>query len=602
MQQSSKDAPKQSVGKQPKKSDKKLQRSDSLEVLPLRAGPREKLRRSIEEHYVSMDEKAALELIMSYLANESKITGLAPVPAMGAYLEGLIKTEATWLLIEGTDDAAFNKVVISDLMQKLTQGKTLDEEGNYLLEKKLHELMIESAISLYNQHYTDASYWTKFTKVAKSTAKAVGQKTGLYVKTPLQPKEDPLAPEYKAVKRGPFHGRLLMKLLRSAVTHNIELDSSLRETAEKTATAYLAQLILPEAKLEPLSGALKAIKPGPKSRDLTDKQRAWLIEKGKKGLDEKKRVVVVLSLDGGGTRGLYTARLLQAIEEECGKPISEIFDVVSGTSTGGILALALNTPALDRPKFTGADAVKLYRDLAKTIFPIKYSATKVFWTVFGTQYDASALEALLKRTFGDLSLNDTIGNVVIPAYNLTAGSLAIFRTRYAKRDPEHQNQRLYEVARYTSAAPTYLTPADRKGKAVYVDGGIGVNNPSLVAYMEAKAAYPNAEKIMVVSLGTTSEVKMARGGNVGITNSLPVIIQAMDVQSQMAHDQLEFMKDQDPEKLSYFRLNEITNEPIDLADSSDQALDRLLSLATKTITREHWRAMVAALKAHINEK
>jgi hypothetical protein len=124
----------------------------------------------------------------------------------------------------------------------------------------------------------------------------------------------------------------------------------------------------------------------------------------------------------------------------------------------------------------------------------------------------------------------------------------------------------------------------------------------LVAYMEAKAAYPNAEKIMVVSLGTTSEVKMARGGNVGITNSLPVIIQAMDVQSQMAHDQLEFMKDQDPEKLSYFRLNEITNEPIDLADSSDQALDRLLSLATKTITREHWRAMVAALKAHINEK
>lgn len=208
----------------------------------------------------------------------------------------------------------------------------------------------------------------------------------------------------------------------------------------------------------------------------------------------------VLALDGGGFRGLFAAQVLAEWERRLGRPIASCFDLIVGTSTGGIIALGL---ACGMP--AGA-LVDFYVEDGKKIFPSPLSVWR-FWAGakhwIATKYDPSALEAALKRRFGDKTLGDLATPVVIPSFMLQEGKHWYFKTPHFDGNLIDQTRPLWEVARATSAAPTYFPAFCSSRSEVFVDGGVLANNPSLVGYLEVRLNFSRwADDIRVLNVGT----------------------------------------------------------------------------------------------------
>ena len=217
----------------------------------------------------------------------------------------------------------------------------------------------------------------------------------------------------------------------------------------------------------------------------------------------------VLSIDGGGIRGVIPATLLQWLEGTTGKRISDLFDLLVGTSTGGILAAGLGMPARSGTSgLSASDMLALYADHGRQIFD------RSFWRgvtslggVSEEQYDHAPLEKILKKYLGDATLADCVIPVVVTSYDIERREPYFFKTRRA-RERKDRNHYLRDAARATSAAPTYFEPAliksmaKRSTRRVLVDGGVFVNNPAMCAYVEAVSMGAKPEDIVLVSLGT----------------------------------------------------------------------------------------------------
>lgn len=214
----------------------------------------------------------------------------------------------------------------------------------------------------------------------------------------------------------------------------------------------------------------------------------------------------ILSIDGGGIRGVIPAMVLNHIEECCGKRIGELFDVIAGTSTGGIIALGLSCPdGAGAYKLTARDLVDLYVDNGEEIFPHE---------VFGQirqlteeKYSADGLESVLRRVLGDTRLSEALTGVVITSYDIQRREPVFFRSAKAQSDPENYDFPMWEVARATSAAPTYFEPAKLIANPptpdyALVDGGVFANNPGMCALVDACAGRADTEGTFMVSLGT----------------------------------------------------------------------------------------------------
>ena len=212
----------------------------------------------------------------------------------------------------------------------------------------------------------------------------------------------------------------------------------------------------------------------------------------------------ILSLDGGGIRGLYSASLLHLIEAELGQSGSlyQYFDMIAGTSTGGILGIAasLGVPA-ERMK-------SLYVSGGREIFPpwrYKVSRYTLVRLLFGVLYDYRKLERLIYAEFGDATLGDCRARMVVPAFMIPKAEIAVFKTDH---HPDFQNDhrmKAWEAARATAAAPTYIHGLDR-GDVMFIDGGVWANNPIMAAVVDALSAYDvNRDKIEILSIGTGSQ-------------------------------------------------------------------------------------------------
>ena len=218
------------------------------------------------------------------------------------------------------------------------------------------------------------------------------------------------------------------------------------------------------------------------------------------------RPLKVLALDGGGIRGLIPATVLAEIERRCGKRIAEMFDLISGTSTGGILALALTTPDPANPsgpRYRAEQLVELYTDKGKDIF--SRSLVHRLLTLFGllgSKYAVRGLDATLRTYFGDSRLKDAVAEVLITSYDLQSRD-SWFLARHKARQDTHSDFPMRDVARTTSAAPTYFRPErlSRNPPTAMVDGGVFANNPAMCAYVEAIKLH-GPQDILVVSLGT----------------------------------------------------------------------------------------------------
>lgn len=204
----------------------------------------------------------------------------------------------------------------------------------------------------------------------------------------------------------------------------------------------------------------------------------------------------ILSIDGGGIRGIIPGVALAALEEVAGRPIHELFDLVAGTSTGGILALGLTCPRADDParaRYTAREMAELYQEHGPDIFRMSGLRTVpglgFVMDLLEERYRADALEHVLRGYFGAARLKDALCDVIVPAYEIERRVPFFFKSRRARVDPDYDYP-IRDVARATSAAPTYFEPHKIEVEGDYyslVDGGVFANNPAMCAIAEALA-------------------------------------------------------------------------------------------------------------------
>lgn len=204
----------------------------------------------------------------------------------------------------------------------------------------------------------------------------------------------------------------------------------------------------------------------------------------------------ILALSGGGFRGLYTAKVLADIEEEIGEPIARRFDLIAGTSIGGILALAV---AMEIP---ASRIVDLFVKHGEEIFKRRQS----FFGFLRAPYSSAPLQCLLSADdlFGEQVLGHCKHPVIVPAINYSTGKPVLFKTPHHsdfKRDHLH---RVVDISLATSAAPAYF-PRHTFNNSQYVDGGLYANAPGLLAVHEAQTFFKQDERqIHLLSVGTMS--------------------------------------------------------------------------------------------------
>ena len=206
----------------------------------------------------------------------------------------------------------------------------------------------------------------------------------------------------------------------------------------------------------------------------------------------------ILSIDGGGIRGLIPATVLATIEERAQRPASELFDLFAGTSTGGILACALTVPGTDGagPRWTAAELVGLYRTEGPKIFSRSIGRrVRSVEGLLDEKYDDEELGRALGRYLGDAALGDARKPVLLTAYDLHDRETFFFKSWRA----EFSAVPMAVAAQATSVAPTYFEPL-RLGETTLVDGGVFAGNPAMCAYAEAARLAPG-EQSRVVSLG-----------------------------------------------------------------------------------------------------
>ncbi len=215
----------------------------------------------------------------------------------------------------------------------------------------------------------------------------------------------------------------------------------------------------------------------------------------------------VLAIDGGGIRGVIPALVLGELERRLQARLCDVFDVIAGTSTGGILALGLGSgcKAPGEP-YTPEELLDIYLSDGTRIFP---GGPRWRWRgVFSALYPAHPLEQVLRERFGDTRLSAALTALVVPSYDLHMAGSFFFKTAGRGALPPGATDHLIrDAARATSAAPTYFKPlllADGGRQRVLIDGGVVANNPAMAAYAEARHLFPDASRVVVVTAGTGS--------------------------------------------------------------------------------------------------
>jgi uncharacterized protein len=310
------------------------------------------------------------------------------------------------------------------------------------------------------------------------------------------------------------------------------------------------------------------------------------------------RPVRILSIDGGGIRGIIPATVLARIEQQTGRPIADLFDLIAGTSTGGILALALTCPSEDgtRPRFAATELVDLYEHEGPDIFPRHPLAG--FRRLFGPKYPLRGLERALRARLLHTHLAEARTEVLVTAYDIGRRDTVFFRSERAKelvrkRDPEaaDYNLEMVDVALATSAAPTYFAPRRiplrrPQPPMVLVDGGVFANNPGMCAYVDVSAGQRPPEDVLMVSLGTGSltrplSYRRARGWGL-IGWAPPLFDVVLDAVSDATNYQLDRVLGD-----RYHRFQtELCHGQDDLDDASEDNIESLKLEADELLRRE----------------
>ena len=233
-----------------------------------------------------------------------------------------------------------------------------------------------------------------------------------------------------------------------------------------------------------------------------------------------RKVLKVLSIDGGGVSGIIPARILAEFEKRSGKPVSKLFDLVVGNSTGGLISLLLTTPnESQQSRYKAIDIVNLYRYRSWEIF--QSSIFRKIYTGFGLwepKYNRDIYDKLLGEYLGDTRMSQLLMPTGIITYNLNSGLPTIWSRDDARKNP-YKDLFIKDIAAATTAAPTYFAPkvlVDGNNKIEYhIDGAVYENNPasaSILMAFELDSSLTRQD-IILLSLGTVDNQLTANTGS-----------------------------------------------------------------------------------------
>ncbi len=307
-------------------------------------------------------------------------------------------------------------------------------------------------------------------------------------------------------------------------------------------------------------------------------------------------LIKILSIDGGGIRGIIPARILAHIEEQTGRPISALFDLISGTSTGGILTLGMVKPDdQGAPEHSAEAILRLYEEEGPAIFSTSFGhRLRNLGSLIGPKYPVTPLEEVLQRYFGDSRLSQALTGVLITSYDIERRRPHFFKTRHAQ-DPKRKGRDDYlmrDIARATSAAPTYFSPfqLEVEGMTEYlalVDGGVYANNPAMCALAEMRRFQPDAD-ILVVSLGTgqlTERLPYSQARRWGLARwARPVLDVVFDgVSDTVDYQLLQLLPGTESGEARFYRLQTALGKDSQALDNVSQENLRFLKLQAEDL-------------------
>ena len=327
-----------------------------------------------------------------------------------------------------------------------------------------------------------------------------------------------------------------------------------------------------------------------------------------RSVEESVRKRFILSVDGGGMRGIIPSVILSHMAElliEMGdaRPLYAHFDMIAGTSSGALTAAALSLPSdgTSLPKENGeetpvfrtetkrklfwrhrertllgwierttdpASFTRLYREHGREIFPQK-SVSALFGPLFTDKYNAGTYEAFLKKLYGTKTMSDLLVPTVMVAYSADNGIL------YPITSWKNGEFKVWEAARASSAAPLYFPPfryRDGDGNEIFlIDGGVAANNPSLVAYAAARKLYPEAKEFSILSLSTgetaaTHSTGVPLGGLTEWAGSLPTDMAAKAIAG------VEYARIWSPVLRKRIRLDDTSPQSLDMLEEAGERM------------------------------
>ncbi|NEO97875.1 MAG: patatin [Symploca sp. SIO2E9] len=312
----------------------------------------------------------------------------------------------------------------------------------------------------------------------------------------------------------------------------------------------------------------------------------------------------ILAIDGGGIRGIIPAVILAEIEKRTQKPTFSLFDLIAGTSTGGILALGLTKPLLDstasdstpKAQYTAEEFINMYLDKGDEIFYEPFFEQllgPIEDLLFQPKYASSTREEVLRQYLGDTPLEKCLTEVFVTSYDIEQRIPIFFTSKVGKQQIESRRFRklcrgftLKDAGMATSSLPTYFPPyrvhttQNNSGYYALIDGGIIANNPTALAIMEAEDSAAkqgktlHAEDILIVSLGTgslTETYKYDEVKNWGLLQwTRPLLNLVFDGGSEVIAGQLErSLKTINKEDLSlYYRFQTFLTGELGVIDNT----------------------------------
>ncbi len=312
------------------------------------------------------------------------------------------------------------------------------------------------------------------------------------------------------------------------------------------------------------------------------------------------KTVRILSIDGGGIRGLIPALVIRELASRMQaagrtRPLHSCFDLIAGTSTGALIALGLTLPS-ENGRDTALsieDIVAMYRDSGQRIFPPwKFRALHSIAHMFSEKYDIENFDEFLGPVFAEATLQDALSDLLITSFDIERNTSFFFKKRKSRTDDT--NFLMNDVAKAAAAAPSYFEPAiiaeheNPENSFCLIDGGVYANNPAMCAYIETRKLYPNAWRYEIVSIGTGKPsahlsrdeiVSWGFGDWISPLRGAPLFGVMSAGQSEAVDYQLGKLRGVD-----YYRVNgAFEGAPPEIDDASEENIARLSATAERII-------------------